>query len=62
MPMQIGVEHNKQFPVVLLVKARWGMDDCLKPEETFLMEPNKISWLYPLHDSVKKANKSLTLS
>lgn len=39
-----------------------GMWGCLKPEETFLMESNKISCLSPLHDSVKKANKSLTVS
>lgn len=43
-------------------EGRVGMQGCLKPEETFLMESNKISCLSPLHGSVKKANKSLRVS
>lgn len=35
-------------------EGRVGMQGCLKPEETFLMESNKISCLPPLHDSVEK--------
>lgn len=54
MPMQIDLEHYMKFLVMLLVKPRWRMHGCLKPEETSLMESNKISCLYPLHDSVKK--------